>query len=52
MIVHDVEQGTEAWHSLRLGVPTASNFGKVFTSTCKVSSSLDDYAIELEWPTS
>lgn len=47
MVVHEVEQGTEAWHLLRLGVPTASNFGKVFTSTCKVSSSLDDYALEL-----
>jgi len=31
MIVHDVEQGTDAWFELRLGVPTASDFGKVIT---------------------
>lgn len=26
---YDVEQGTEEWHMLRLGIPTASNFQKL-----------------------
>lgn len=30
MIIHlDVEQNTEAWHRLRLGLPTASNFSAI-----------------------
>lgn len=28
-VIHDVEQGTEAWHRLRLGVPTASRFSDI-----------------------
>lgn len=30
MIIHrDIDQGTHDWHSLRLGIPTASRFGDV-----------------------
>jgi hypothetical protein len=30
LIIHrDIEQGSDAWHSLRLGIPTASRFGDV-----------------------
>tara|TARA_R100001244_G_scaffold121574_2_gene91196 strand:+ start:816 stop:1418 length:603 start_codon:yes stop_codon:yes gene_type:complete len=32
MIIHDVEQGTEAWFNLRLGKFSGSNFGKLFMS--------------------
>lgn len=31
MIIHRVEQGTEAWHNLRLGLPTASRFDEIIT---------------------
>ena len=47
MIVHEVEQGTEAWLSLRLGMPTASAFAKVYSSTCKVPKAFDDYCYQL-----
>lgn len=30
--IHDVEQGSEAWHRARLGVPTASMFATVMAS--------------------
>jgi hypothetical protein len=46
MILHDVQQGTPEWHSLRMR-PTASNFRRVFTSQKKRSTSFDEYAIEL-----
>lgn len=48
MIFHDVEQNTEAWHALRLGKATASNFscfmandGKAFGEPAK------KYALQL-----
>ncbi|MGA0314830.1 MAG: lambda exonuclease family protein [Alphaproteobacteria bacterium] len=47
MRVHDVEQGTEAWLNLRLGMPTASRFKDVYTSTGKAATALNDYAFEL-----
>ena len=47
MIVHEVEQGTEAWLSLRLGMPTASAFAKVYSATCKVPKAFDDYCYQL-----
>ncbi len=47
MIVHTVEQGTDEWLSLRLGMPTASNFKKIFTASGKPSTSADDYMYEL-----
>ena len=31
MIIHDCKQGTVEWHRLRLGIPTASRFDKIFT---------------------
>jgi len=47
MIIHDCEQGTDEWHQLRAGIPTASEFSKLVTSQCKESKSIDDYAIVL-----
>ena len=47
MIIHDVAQGSDEWLSLRLGMPTASNFKRIFTSTGKPSTSADDYMYEL-----
>ena len=47
MIIHTVEQGTDEWLSLRLGMPTASNFKKIFTASGKPSTSADDYMHEL-----
>lgn len=32
MIVHYVEQGSAAWHDLRLGIPTASRFSEILTN--------------------
>lgn len=32
MIYHDIEQGSQDWHDLRLGVPTASNFSRIITA--------------------
>lgn len=41
-------QYSEDWWRVRKGVPTASNFGKVFTAkTMKPSASQDDYIAEL-----
>ena len=31
VIVHDVRQGSEEWHTLRLGIPTASAFHRILT---------------------
>lgn len=47
MIVHDVEQGTDAWLLLRLGMPTASSFAKVYSANCKVPKAFDDYCYQL-----
>ena len=47
MIVSDVEQGSDAWFSLRAGKPTASCFDKLITSTGETSKSLSGYAITL-----
>jgi len=47
MIIHDVEQGTEPWHTLRAGIPTASEFSKLITSKGAESSSLLPYARRL-----
>jgi hypothetical protein len=35
MIVHDVQQGSEEWHQIRLARPTASNFAKILTKPQK-----------------
>ena len=41
------EQGTNEWHLARLGVPSASNFKKLITSTGKRSTSMKDYIYQL-----
>lgn len=46
-IVHDVEQGSEAWHKIRCGIPTASEFSQLVTSTGKESSSMKEYTLVL-----
>ena len=43
MLVFNLEQGTEAWLKLRLGIPTTSNFGKIITPTGKKSTSANKY---------
>ena len=44
MIVHDVEQRSDEWFALRAGMPTASEFSKLVTSTGEPSKSMKDYA--------
>lgn len=46
-IIKDIEQGSEEWLKLRLGVATASNFDKIITTTGKESTTLSKYALEL-----
>ena len=43
IVVDDVEQGTQAWIELRLGIPTASQFSRIVTPSGKSSSSRDAY---------
>lgn len=47
MLVHDVEQGTDAWHALRAGMPTASEAKKIITASGTESAQLDGYAVDL-----
>ncbi len=47
MLIHEVEQGTDEWHQLRAGIPTASEFSKIVTGTGKESTSLKIYAYNL-----
>ncbi len=47
MIIHDVLQGSPEWKAARLGIPTASEFKRLVTSTGKPSESLALYAGEL-----
>lgn len=51
MIVHNVSQGTAAWLKLRSGIPTASNFHKIWTPGGKLSKQAEGYMSELlaEW---
>lgn len=44
MIIHDMEQGSDIWHKIRAGIPTASEFSKLVTSTGAPSKSLEAYA--------
>jgi len=46
-IIRDIDQGSEEWLKLRLGVATASNFDKIITTTGKESESLKKYALQL-----
>lgn len=47
MIHHKVEQNTAAWHYLRLGRPTASEFSRIVTAGGKASTQAEDYAHRL-----
>jgi len=47
MIIVDCKQNTPEWDDCRRGIPTASNFGKILTSTGKVSESREEYIIQL-----
>lgn len=52
MIIVECEQGSEAWKLARVGIPTASSFGKLVTNTLKdgeykQSSQLAGYAANL-----
>ncbi len=48
-ILHlDVEQDTEAWRQLRLGIPTSSEFHKIITpAERKRSTQWEDFACDL-----
>ena len=46
-IIVDCKQGDETWIKARLGIPTASNFGKIVTATGKISESRGEYMKEL-----
>ena len=43
MKIHNVEQGTEAWFDLRLGMPSASKFKDIVTPKGKASASGEKY---------
>lgn len=47
MIIHNCEQGSSEWYALRAGLPTASEFCKLITSTGEMSKSLSGYAVTL-----
>jgi hypothetical protein len=48
MKIYMVEQRSDAWRHLRLGIPTASNFSKIVTpKKCELSKSAADYALRL-----
>lgn len=39
ILIHDVKQGEDDWHALRLGIPTGSRFDEIVTPTGKLSES-------------
>jgi hypothetical protein len=47
MKIHNVEQGTEEWFRLRLGMPSASKFKDLVTPKGKPSASGEKYMYEL-----
>jgi len=44
MKTHDMEQGSPEWFAIRAGIPTASEFSKLITSTGAPSKSMEGYA--------
>lgn len=46
-IIRNIEQGSEEWLQLRLGVATASKFDKIITAEGKQSETLEKYALQL-----
>lgn len=48
MKIYMVEQRSDAWRQLRLGIPTSSNFHKIVTpKKCELSKGATDYALRL-----
>lgn len=47
MKIHTVEQRSPEWYALRAGMPTASEFSKLITSSGEVSKTLQAYALTL-----
>lgn len=47
MRVHNVEQNSDEWIRMRLGIPTASSFFRIITPTGQQSKQADGYANEL-----
>lgn len=47
MMIIDVDQNSEAWLTVRCGLPTASEFSKIVTGTGKASTQSSDYAAQL-----
>ena len=48
MIIHDVEQGSDEWHAMRAGMPTASEGSKLVTAIkAEPSKQMPDYAVQL-----
>jgi hypothetical protein len=44
VIVHNVSQLSDEWHRLRMGIPTASEFGRIITpKTMKLSAQAPEY---------
>lgn len=47
MLIHNLEQGSEAWLRVRLGVPTTSMFASIITPTGKPSTQANGYLNDL-----
>lgn len=47
MKLHNVEQRSDEWYSIRLGKPTASNFHRILSPTGKKSEQAEKYMDEL-----
>ncbi len=47
VLIHDVQQGSDEWHALRLGIPTGSQFSRIVTPTGKLSESRHKLMSEL-----
>ena len=47
LILLNCEQGSEAWHQARLGIPTASQFHRILTPSGAASSQATGYLAEL-----
>jgi hypothetical protein len=47
MKIHNCEQRSADWYALRCGIPTASEFSKLITSTGEISKTLPTYAMTL-----
>lgn len=47
IVIDSVKQGSDEWMALRLGIPTASNFGSIITATGGRSATWDKYLDKL-----